>query len=154
MRLVFIYKLKDSFNCFDLFLRTSMATVTIVFRFSDKAIKKIRNLSVSEFFCNSNKIKEYGIWEESKKKKRERDVFFFNLCLCELIILGKYFQIFLKGDKGLKGIREMAQECQVPKLSELRVLIVHLGDPPGSLSSFSYLTGQEGMWVLPCLGRH
>lgn len=53
-----------------------MATVTIVFRFSDKAIKKIRNLSVSEFFCNSNKIKEYGIWEESKKK-REREMYFF-----------------------------------------------------------------------------
>ena len=35
--------------------------------------------------------------------------FFFNACLYQLFILGKYFQIFQKDDKELKCIREMAQ---------------------------------------------
>lgn len=34
---------------------------------------------------------------------------FFNACLYQLFILGKYFQIFQKDDKELKCIREMAQ---------------------------------------------
>ena len=112
----------------------------------------MRNLSITEFF---SLIKLKSMEYENIKK----EIHFFNACLCQLFILGKYFQIVQKDDKELKCIREMARVYVFFEV--ISVTSLHLGNvknltlrPEDSNSPPEGSTSLTTASVLGCIGKH